>query len=114
VKDRHGLDPAIREIEILLVSPEESARLHKEFFGDPSPTDVMTFPVRPCASIVCCPAVAGDQRREEGLSLYEELLTYGIHGFLHLAGLDDHSDQDFARMEREQTEIRKRVLGQNA
>ncbi|MEM6884487.1 MAG: rRNA maturation RNase YbeY [Verrucomicrobiota bacterium] len=102
----HPFPSTIQEIEVLLVTPSESSNIHQEFFNDPNATDVMTFAADPLASIMICPEIARKQRHEEGLSIYEEVLTYAIHGLLHLTGLDDHSAADFKRMQAEQTRIR--------
>ena len=100
---------SIREIEFLLVTPSESSSVHQEFFNDSNATDVMTFAADPLASIMICPEVARRQRYEEGLSIYDEVLTYAIHGLLHLTGLDDQSNNDFKHMQAEQTRIRLAV-----
>jgi len=83
--------------------------VHQEFFNDSNATDVMTFAADPLASIMICPEVARRQRYEEGLSIYDEVLTYAIHGLLHLTGLDDQSNNDFKHMQAEQTRIRLAV-----
>jgi probable rRNA maturation factor len=83
--------------------------VHAEFLDDPAPTDVISFEH---GELIVCPEVAEQQRHIENLSLAEEVLTYIIHGCLHLCGYDDHSDADFQRMRRKQTQIRNRVLAQ--
>ncbi|MEM1157308.1 MAG: rRNA maturation RNase YbeY [Verrucomicrobiota bacterium] len=105
----HPFPASIQEIEILLVTPDESAAVHGEFFDDDSATDVMTFAADPLASIMICPEIARKQRHEERLTIYDEVLTYAIHGLLHLSGLDDHSSSDFQRMQAEQTRIRRAI-----
>lgn len=62
---------------------------------DPAPTDVITFHH---GEIFVCPAIAQSQRKESGLSLHDETLTYILHGFLHLCGQDDHTPTDFTKM----------------
>jgi probable rRNA maturation factor len=106
----HEFPPSIREIEFLLVTQTESASVHKEFFNDATATDVMTFAADPMASIMICPEIARTQRQEEGLSIYDEVLTYAIHGLLHLSGMNDQTSLDFKQMKSEQARIRQRVL----
>ena len=57
-----------------------------EHFGDASETDVITFPY---GEILICPAVARDRAGEFGQRVEEEVLLYGLHGLLHLAGFED-------------------------
>jgi probable rRNA maturation factor len=91
----------------VFVTPFVSARVHQEFFQDPSPTDVMTFMH---GELIICPAVAFKQKTMEGLSFEDEILTYIIHGLLHLCGWDDQTDQSFLAMQREQKRLRDKVL----
>lgn len=74
--------------------------------GDPTPTDVITFDH---GEILVCPSVADQQRKTEGLSLHDEVLTYILHGLLHLCGLDDLTQKDFNRMRREQSRLLEKV-----
>ncbi|MDX6766421.1 MAG: rRNA maturation RNase YbeY [Candidatus Methylacidiphilales bacterium] len=99
-----GLD----HIAVVFLSPAAMARVHGEFLGDPTPTDVITFEH---GEILVCPAVAERQRRAEGLELHDEVLTYILHGLLHLCGLDDQQERDFARMRREQQRLLDKVRG---
>jgi probable rRNA maturation factor len=83
------------------------ARVHGDFFDDPTPTDVITFPH---GEVLICPAVAEEQRHAYRRSLNEEILLYGIHGLLHLAGRRDDTGPGFRRMAREQEAILARVI----
>jgi len=69
----------------------------------------MTFAADPLASIMICPEIARQQRHEEDLSIFDEVLTYTIHGLLHLTGMDDLSSAEFKRMKLEQKRIRLAV-----
>ncbi len=62
------------------------ARVHGDFLGDPTETDVITFPY---GEILVCPAVARDRAKEMRVNLDDEVLLYALHGLLHLAGYDD-------------------------
>ncbi|MDR0536311.1 MAG: rRNA maturation RNase YbeY [Puniceicoccales bacterium] len=118
------------EISVAFLGDEAIAALHQQFLGDPSPTDVITFPgdSTPCGTgeeapengiaqsprkndinpDATPPAFAGEiclcvpQARREaarhGNSVQQEILLYLVHGWLHLAGLDDHDDADIAKM----------------
>src|SRR5262249_42284443 len=93
-------------VEISFIAPRESGRIHLEFFGDPASTDVMTFEH---GEILICPDVAERQRKASGLSLRAELLTYVIHGMLHLCGWNDLGPGEFEAMAREQDRVRRRI-----
>jgi len=93
-------------IEVTFLTPAAIGKVHAEFMRDPTPTDVITFEH---GEILVCPAVAEKQRKATGLTLHHEVLTYILHGLLHLSGLDDQNDQDFVRMRREQTQLLKKV-----
>lgn len=60
--------------------------------------------------LLICPSVAEKQRRDTGLSLHDELLTYVIHGLLHLCGWNDLTPADYSAMAKRQDQLRKRVL----
>lgn len=62
------------------------ARVHGDFLGDPTETDVITFPY---GEVLVCPAVAKARAGEFGHELDQEVLLYCLHGMLHLAGFDD-------------------------
>jgi probable rRNA maturation factor len=93
-------------IEVSFLTERESGRIHLEFFGDPAPTDVMTFEH---GEILICPGIAERQRKASGLSMHAELLTYVIHGMLHLCGWNDLGPGEFEAMAREQDRVRRRV-----
>jgi probable rRNA maturation factor len=96
----------VRGVDVYLVSSVKIARLHRDFLDDPTPTDVITFEH---GEIFVCPAVAERQRGVEGLSLQDEVLTYIVHGLLHLCGWDDHVPADYEKMRRRQVEILKKI-----
>ena len=92
------------EISIVIVSARESGRLHAEHLGDPTPADVLAFAH---GEIVVCPDVAAALCKGHGLSLRDELLTYILHGILHLAGFRDSSRAGALAMRRLQSRLRK-------
>jgi probable rRNA maturation factor len=69
------------------------AALHGRFLGDPSPTDVITFPgIRGAGSSgeICVSVDAAVRRAgRTARRLSAELTLYLVHGWLHLAGYDD-------------------------
>jgi len=89
-------------IEVAFVNVSDCCQLHADFFNDPDPTDVMTFPGYPednhAGDIAICPHVAAEACREEGTTFREELTLYLVHAYLHLSGLRDDTDPERAQM----------------
>jgi probable rRNA maturation factor len=97
----------VTEVSFVLVDRATMARVHADFLGDPTETDVITFPY---GEIVVCPAVAREQAPRHGLNVEEETLLYALHGLLHLTGYDDTTPQEARKMARAQGGLLKRVL----
>jgi probable rRNA maturation factor len=98
----HGGRPGI-EIEVVFVDDARIVELHGRWLGDDAPTDVISFDLgqdQPgpagelYVSVDCAVRVAA----ERGLDPMRELALYVVHGTLHLCGLDDHGDEERARM----------------
>jgi len=83
------------------------ARVHGDFLGDPTETDVITFPY---GEILVCPAVAKDRAESFGLSEEQEVLLYCLHGLLHLAGYGDTTPKLAKEMATAQERLLKRVV----
>jgi probable rRNA maturation factor len=99
--ERLGLTRA--SLGLLVVGPQEMARINAEHRGKPEPTDVLAFPVdqsadsagpREIGDVVLCPKRARD---------LEEAV---IHGVLHLAGHDHETDRG------EMLALQRRVLAE--
>jgi probable rRNA maturation factor len=80
-------------LSLVFMTDRELAKLHGQFLGDPTPTDVITFEgdtSGATAGEVCISvdaAVRQVGRSQAKLSL--EITLYVVHGWLHLAGYDD-------------------------
>ena len=93
-------------VTVVFLDDADSAGVHGEFFGDATPTDVMTFPLGgegtaddPLSGEVIVGAehaarTAAGLGRDAG----EEALLYVVHGALHLAGMDDREAAGRAAM----------------
>ena len=99
----------MRQVDIVLIERGVMAKLHADFMGDPTPTDVITFPGGAIGEIAVCPAVARERAPEFGHDVETEVLLYGLHGLLHLAGYDDTSPAKAKVMRREQEKLLARV-----
>lgn len=101
-------------LSVAFLGDDEICRMHEEFLSDPSKTDVITFPgddvfTAPrergnavaededsafAGEICVCVDQAVRVAKELGLTFEDELLLYLVHGWLHLAGLDDIEEDD--------------------
>ena len=99
------LQSSLRELSLALVNDRQMSQLHERFMNDPSPTDVLTFPLdengrgeATSGEIVINVSQALRQSRRRGIPVQNELLLYAIHGMLHLKGMDDRTDSEYRRM----------------
>lgn len=93
---------ALQEVEVSIVSDNEIARVHADFLGDPTPTDVITFHH---GEILVSADTAARQGAEHGQDIDRELALYVIHGLLHLAGWEDEDPEEQRQMHRLQERI---------
>lgn len=113
-------------ISVAFTDDEMTCELHEQFLGDPSETDVITFPGDEIFSvptrrlpgkrtsekdenafageIVVCVPQALRAAKQFGTSPADEILLYLVHGWLHLAGLDDLADDTRAQMRAAEAE----------
>jgi probable rRNA maturation factor len=94
----------LHEIFVLLVSDRRMASLHRQFFHEPGPTDVLTFQH---GEIFISAETAQRQARRFGSSLGQELRLYVVHGLLHLHGFDHRKETEAGEMEK----LQQRILG---
>ena len=83
------------------------SRVHKDFLGDPTETDVITFPY---GEILVCPAVASERAKEFRHKVEQEVLLYCLHGLLHLVGYDDTTPKLAKEIAAAQKKLLKQVL----
>jgi probable rRNA maturation factor len=100
-------------VELVLADDALLCRLHREFMGLDSPTDIMTFPdhephaEEPVSGgqIYISVERAAAQAAEFGQTVGEEIEFLVLHGVLHLCGWDDDTDAKRERMLDRQTEL---------
>jgi probable rRNA maturation factor len=83
------------EIIVVFVSDARMEGIHREFMAVDGPTDVITFQH---GEIIISVETAERQAKRFSTSFSRELQLYFVHGLLHLAGLDDLTQADFAKM----------------
>lgn len=112
-----------RRFSCLLTDDRELRRLNREFLGQDHPTDVLSFPadeakgtegraalsepVEFLGEMAISVARAGQQARDYGHSLEQEIGVLMLHGLLHLLGMDHEGDR--SRMRRAETGWRKKL-----
>jgi probable rRNA maturation factor len=102
-----GVISDLELIEITFLDDDEMARLHGEFLGDATTTDVITFDH---GELLIGVETAERQSLEFETSIHREIALYGIHGMLHLAGFDDRDSLEAKLMERRQKDLFSRVF----
>ena len=84
------------DLSIIWVTDDYLRQLHIDYLDDPTYTDVMTFNYGEENTIDGELYISIDRAKEHAdkfrVSLEEELSRLIIHGLLHIAGYDDHSD----------------------
>lgn len=104
------IDRPVARITISIIDDTEMSRLHKRHSGIDAATDVLTFPMSESqapieADIAVCVDVARRTAGELDHRLEHELLLYALHGVLHCAGFDDHSEKDYLTIHAEEDRI---------
>lgn len=107
VAERHG--KAIGELYYYFCSDEKLFEINKERLGHDFYTDIVTFPLTDCETVLSSEFCISIDRIKEnaqtfGRSYESELHRVIIHGVLHLIGFDDLTDEEEKEM-REQEEI---------
>jgi probable rRNA maturation factor len=106
-------------IELVLADDALLRRLHREFMGLDSSTDIITFPdhepdaEEPVSGgqIYISVERAAAQAAEFGQTVSEEIEFLVLHGVLHLCGWDDNTDAKRERMLNRQTELLRAFVG---
>ena len=113
----HGEAPALR-VDLVFVDDATLARMHGEFLGDPSRTDVITFDLRddgpgeehgPEAEIYVSVERAREVAAARGVTVRREQALYVVHGALHLVGFDDHEPEQRAAMRAAERAVMERL-----
>jgi probable rRNA maturation factor len=91
-------------IEATIISDRAIAKVHRTFFNDPAPTDVITFSD---GEILIGAGVVADNAARFGNTPDEEAALCLIHGLLHLAGWDDQTSLAAKDMRLKQEQIFK-------
>lgn len=95
-----------QELEITFVDDAQIAQIHGEYMDDPTPTDVITFPLgEEYAQLIISVDTCKRQALEFGNTFDKELILYMVHGILHLAGYDDRTKKQITQMRKMESEL---------
>ena len=100
--------PAL-EVSLLLTDDAEIARVHAEYLGDATPTDVISFEMGESAEIVVSVETARRVAKQNGTSMRAEVALYIVHGLLHTVGFDDKEERARGRMREAERQILTRL-----
>jgi probable rRNA maturation factor len=92
----------LHEVFVSLISDRRMASLHRKFMRETGPTDVLTFQH---GEIFISVDTAKRHARSFRNSLESELCLYVVHGFLHLHGFDDRTQNGARKMKKMQESI---------
>lgn len=97
-------------ISVVFVDDAHIARLHGEWLGDGTATDVISFDLGagepgPAGELYVSAERARAVAAERGLDPRRELALYVVHGTLHLCGFDDHEPPERARMRAAEAQV---------
>ena len=112
VAENHG--KRVGELYYYFCSDEHLLEINRERLGHDFYTDIVTFPLTDCETILSSEFCISIDRIKEnamtfGRSYESELHRVIIHGVLHLIGFDDHTEQD-SKVMREKEEEALRLL----
>lgn len=86
------------ELSIVFMDNEQISSLHAQFMDDLSATDVITFhgdKGMDTAGEVCISVErANEVCKDHGNTISVEVLLYLVHGWLHLVGLNDKTEEE--------------------
>lgn len=114
-RPKEGLPPGeerLPPVEATIIRDAAIGRVHAEFFQDPSPTDVITFPYADCGEILLGAETVAAHALANAHSANREAALCLIHGLLHLRGFNDLVPQERMEMHSVQEKILQKVFPQ--
>lgn len=108
---------SIGELYYYFCSDERLLEINRQRLGHDFYTDIVTFPLTDCETILSSEFCISIDRIKEnaetfGRSYESELHRVMIHGVLHLIGFDDHSDEDEKTMREKEEEALKLLFSE--
>lgn len=99
----------VGELYYYFCSDEKLLEINRERLGHDFYTDIVTFPLTDCETVLSSEFCLSLDRIKEnaetfGRSYESELHRVIIHGVLHLIGFDDHTEEDEKTMREKEEE----------
>ena len=113
VVEKHG--KTVGELYYYFCSDEKLLEINRERLGHDFYTDIVTFPLTDCETILSSEfCISVDRIKENAVTFgrtYEsELHRVIIHGVLHLIGFDDLTDEEELEMREKEEEALKSLF----
>jgi rRNA maturation RNase YbeY len=110
VAEKYG--KTIGELYYYFCSDERLLEINRERLGHDFYTDIVTFPLTDCETVLSSEFCISVDRIKENAETFNrshesELHRVIIHGVLHLIGFDDHTDEDEKEMREKEEEALK-------
>ena len=102
----------VGELYYYFCSDEKLLEINRERLGHDFYTDIVTFPLTDCETVLSSEFCISIDRIKEnavtfGRSFESELHRVIIHGVLHLIGFDDHTEEDVKEMREKEEDALK-------
>ncbi len=106
-----------RQVTIRVCDDRAIRKMHGDFMGKDTPTDVMAF--ESCddrrsdylGDVIVSAETARRVCGKYAVSAKEEIYRYVTHGLLHLLGYDDHRRKEYDNMHAKQEKLLRDFLG---
>jgi rRNA maturation RNase YbeY len=113
VVEKHG--KTVGELYYYFCSDEKLLEINRERLGHDFSTDIVTFPLTDCETVLSSEfCISVDRIKENAVTFgrtYEsELHRVIIHGVLHLIGFDDLTDEEEIEMREKEEEALKSLF----
>ena len=110
VVEKYG--KTVGELYYFFCSDEKLLEINRERLGHDFYTDIVTFPLTDCETVLSSEFCISIDRIKEnavtfGRSFESELHRVIIHGVLHLIGFDDHTEEDVKEMREKEEDALK-------
>ena len=106
------------QASIAVIGDRRMRGLNRDALGHDYVTDVLSFdhgdsPEGRIVEIIVCAPHAQRQAHKRKLPVKQELARYVIHGALHCAGYDDHTEDQRAEMWTQQEKLMRKLFGKS-
>jgi len=91
----------IKDVSIVMVDDDYIRELNKKYRNVDSPTDVLSFSMEEdsiCGDIYISLDTAVKQAQSQGWELEQEVKFLMVHGFFHLVGYNDETEEEYNQM----------------